>query len=89
MSVIGIEIPQLNEEHDIEVEVKINGIKKQYNYRVEIFYWDECPYPTEDRAECIKNLVKEYNKDWDLTHIGLPTDDYIPITFRKKRNLKG
>ncbi len=88
MSIIGIEIPQLNEEQDIEVEVKVNGIKKQYNYRVEIFYWEECPYPTEDRVECIKNLVGDYNSDWELAHIGIPTDDYIPITFRKKRYLK-
>lgn len=85
MSIIGIEIPKLGEEQDIQVEVKINGIKKQYNYRVEIFYWEECPYPTEDRVECIKNLVHGYNKDWELAHIGIPTDEYIPITFRKKR----
>ncbi len=85
MSIIGIEIPQLNEEQDIQVEVKINGIKKQYNYRVEIFYWEECPYPTEDRVECIKNLVRDYDKSWELAHIGLPTEEFIPITFRKKR----
>lgn len=85
MSIIGIEIPKLGEEQDIQVEVKINGIKKQYNYRVEIFYWEECPFPAEDRVECIKNLVGSYNKAWELAHIGLPTDDYIPITFRKKR----
>lgn len=87
MGIIGIEIPQLNEEQEIEVEVRVNGIKKQYNYRVEIFYWDECPYPSEDRVECIRQLVNNYDKDWDLTHIGLPTDDYIPITFRKRRNI--
>lgn len=86
MGIIGIEIPQLNEEQEIEVEVKVNGIKKQYNYRVEIFYWDQCPFPTEDRVDCIKQLVSGYDSDWDLTHIGLPTDDYITITFRKKRN---
>ena len=87
MSIIGIEIPHLQEDQDISVDVKINGIKKQYNYRVEIFYWDHCPFPTEDRVECIKNLVDSYDKDWDLAHIGLPTDEFIPITFRKKRHL--
>ena len=87
MSIIGIEIPELvGEDQEISVEVKVNGIEKQYNYRVEIFYWDECPYPTEDRAECIKQLVENYDKNWDLAHIGLPTDEYIPITFRKKRS---
>ncbi|MEQ9422904.1 MAG: hypothetical protein RJQ09_00695 [Cyclobacteriaceae bacterium] len=87
MSVIGIEIPKLGEEQEIEVEVKINGIKKQFYYRVEIFYWEECPYPTEDRVECIKNLIKNYDNQWDLAHIGVPNDDYIPITFRKKRKI--
>lgn len=86
MSIIGIEIPRLEEDQDISVEVKINGIKKQYNYRVEIFYWEECPFPTEDRVECIKNLVASYDQEWDLAHIGIPTDEYIPITFRKKRD---
>ena len=86
MSIIGIEIPQLvGEDQEISVDVKVNGIKKQYSYRVEIFHWDECPYPTEDRAECIKQLVENYSSDWDLAHIGLPTEEYIPITFRKKR----
>lgn len=85
MGIIGIEIPQLNEEQEIEVEVKVNGIKKQYNYRVEIFYWNQCPFPTEDRVECIRQLVNSYDDAWGLTHIGLPTEDYIPITFRKKR----
>jgi len=27
MGIIGIEIPQLNEEHEIEVEVRVSGIK--------------------------------------------------------------
>ena len=88
MSVIGIEIPRLGEEQDIEVEVKINGIKKQFYYRVEIFYWEECPYPTEDRVECIKKLISDYDSAWDLAYIGMPNDDYIPITFSKKRNRK-
>ena len=87
MSIIGIEIPELKgEEQNIQVEVRINGIKKEYNYRVEIFYWEECPYPTEDRVECIRNLVNGYHKDWNLAHIGIPTDDFIPITFKKKRS---
>jgi hypothetical protein len=29
MGIIGIEIPQLNEEHEIEVEVRVSGMKKQ------------------------------------------------------------
>jgi hypothetical protein len=86
MGKIGIDIPDLNEEHDIEVEVKVNGFKKQYNYRVEIFFWEQCKDPTADRATCIREMVGSYGPDWNLVHIGLPTDEYIPITFRKKRS---
>ncbi|MDH5608266.1 MAG: hypothetical protein OEY56_02200 [Cyclobacteriaceae bacterium] len=85
MAIIGIEIPRPDEEQNIEVEVKINGIKKQYHYRVEIFYWDECPFSPQDRVACIKNLIETYHPGWELAHIGLPTEEYIPITFRKRR----
>jgi hypothetical protein len=84
MGIIGIEIPQLNEEQDIEVEVRVNGIKKQYNYRVEFSRWEDCPQPL-DRAACIKHMIAVYDKEWELAHIGLPAEEYIPITFRKKR----
>jgi hypothetical protein len=87
MGVFGIEIPELvGEQQDIQVEVKVNGIKKEYYYKVELFYWDDCPYPTSDRAECIKNLIADYHAEWQLAHIGMPNDDFIPITFRKKRS---
>jgi len=89
MSSIAIRIPELEGEQDVEVQVKINGEKRQYNYRVEIFRWEDCPYPTEDRVECIKKLVADYDSDWDLAHIGVPTDVFIPITFKKKRVIQG
>ncbi|MEM9897209.1 MAG: hypothetical protein AAF789_12650 [Bacteroidota bacterium] len=85
MGIIGIEIPELNEEQDIEVDVRVNGIKKQYQYRVEIFRWEDCPVPSEDRVECIRQLVNGYDSKWDLAHIGLPSDEFIPITFRRRR----
>jgi len=84
MAIIGIEIPQFDEEQDIEVEVRVNGIKKQYQYRIELFNWIDCPNPDDDKASCIKTVISGYDPDWSLAHIGLPTDDYIPITFKKK-----
>lgn len=84
MKSIAIEIPNVPGEHEIEVDVKINGVKTSYNYRVEIFRWDHCEEPYESRVECIRNIVKGYDSDWELTHIGMPTDEYIPITFQKK-----
>ena len=87
MNGIAIQIPHLDGQQDIEVEVKINGVKQQHNYRIEIFPWEACNYSPEERAQCIRDLVDGYDNKWELAHIGMPTDDYIPITFRKKRGI--
>lgn len=85
MGIIGIDIPELNAEQEIEVDVKVNGIKRQYHYRIEIFYWEDCPLPTESRSDCIRHLISTYDPGWTLAHIGVPTEDHIALTFRKKR----
>ena len=42
MSEITISIPSLHDiKHHVEVEVKINGERHLYNYRVEKFKWTE------------------------------------------------
>jgi hypothetical protein len=33
----------------------------------------------------IKRVIREYDKDWRLIEIGMPTDTHIPIMFRKKK----
>ena len=85
MSPIAIQIPEIQGEQEIEIEVKINGVKKQFNYRVEIFHWQDCHMPLSERVECIKKILADYDQDWELYHIGMPTDEFVPITFRKKR----
>ena len=83
MEAISIQIPTIQGEQDIEVDVRINGIKKKFQYRIEIFFWDDCEAPREDRASCIREIVEKYDGTWELVHIGLPTEEFIPITFRK------
>ena len=85
MGAIAINIPQITGEQDIEVEVRINGEKKSYNYRVEVFHWADCENPSEDRVDCIRQILAQYDPDWELYQIGMPTDEVVPITFRKKR----
>ncbi len=82
---IAIQIPQVSGEQEIEIEVKINGIKQQYKYRVELFYWKDCSHPSDKRVECLREIINSYDGKWDLYQVGLPTDEYVPITFRKKR----
>ncbi|MEM1135889.1 MAG: hypothetical protein AAGI07_08605 [Bacteroidota bacterium] len=85
MKSIAIEIPNVPGEHEIEVDVKINGKKTSYYYKVEIFRWEDCDTENqENRVECIKKIVSDYDEQWVLTQIGMPTEDFIPITFQKK-----
>ncbi|MBO3699224.1 hypothetical protein [Roseivirga sp. E12] len=85
MSAIAIQIPQVSGEQEIEVEVKVNGKKMSYNYRVEVFYWADCENPSEDRVDCIRQILDKYDSNWELYTIGMPTEELVPITFRRKR----
>lgn len=84
MKSISISLPNVPGEHEIEIEVKINGVKTHYYYKVEIFRWEDCEAPTDNRVECIKKIVSGYDQDWELAQIGMPTDEYIPITFQRR-----
>ncbi|MCR9062420.1 MAG: hypothetical protein NXI00_00535 [Cytophagales bacterium] len=88
MAHIAIPLPQGKGKQDVEIEVTINGEKQQLHYRVELFYWEDCTVPTVDRAECIKHLLKDYDHDWRLYFIGSPTDEFVPITFVKRDEMK-
>lgn len=88
MAHIAIPIPSQIGKQDIEVEVSINGQRQALHYRVELFYWNEYGMPTVDRAECLRHILSEYDKDWTLYYMGSPTEQFIPITFvRKKETL--
>ncbi len=85
MSHIAIPIPSGFGKQDIEIEIKINGQRKQVQYRVELFYWEDCDIPQVNRVECVRSMLKDYEDDWLLYYIGEPNDDFIPITFVKKK----
>ncbi len=88
MAHIAIPIPSQLGKQDIEVEVSINGQRQALHYRVELFYWNECGIPTVDRADCLRHILSQYDKEWTLYYMGSPTEQFIPITFvRKKETL--
>jgi len=83
MGSIAIPLPPAASNQDIEIDVRINGTRRKQNFRVEIFYWDNCQVPL-NRAACIREILSNYDKDWQLYYIGMPTEKYVPITFVKK-----
>jgi hypothetical protein len=82
MATINIQLPVIDAEQSVEIEVKINGKSQRYHYRVEILKWEQCE-SKENKAECIKTMVSNYSKEWQLLQIGMPTEEEIPIMFKQ------
>jgi hypothetical protein len=80
--VIPIDIPDVDTENYVEVDVTVNGHSKQFKYRVEVFRWRDWCRPAEERTEGLKRKIGGYDKKWQLMQIGLPTDSIIPLMFR-------
>jgi len=88
MGQIAIQIPRVSGEQDIVVDVKINGVSQgRYTYKVEFFYWKDCKNPTGNRVDCVREILKNYDPDWEVYNMDEPTADFIAITFRRKRFL--
>ena len=85
MSAINIQLPAVEGEHNIEIDVKINGKKKKMHYRVEIFSWEDCA-ESEGKAVCLQKKLAEVPDDWQLIHIGSPTETSIPLMFKQQTN---
>ena len=84
MREVVIYVPTLEAEQNIDIDVKINGKKRTMHYRVEIIDWEDYGGATEDKVDVIKRVIKEHDRDWELIQIGIPTEDNIPIMFRRK-----
>lgn len=85
MREVVLQIPTLEAEQNIDIDVKINGKKRTLHYRVEIIDWEDYNGQTADKVEVIKKVIKDYDRDWQLIEIGMPTDKNIPIMFRKRQ----
>jgi hypothetical protein len=71
-----------------EIEVKINGKKRQFNFRVESFRWEK-DYEELSIDNKIKNLQEElnkYDKSWELIQIFRPKENskFVQVLFRQK-----
>jgi len=85
MREVVLQIPTLESEQNIEIDVRINGKSRTMKYRVEIVDWDAEDEEILDRVSVIKRVIKEHDRDWQLIQIGIPTKKNIPIMFRKKQ----
>lgn len=95
MNDICVPIPRLPDATHAEVEVKVEGRKRSFNYRLEVFDWQ----PTEEisdqnmfarirnnRINQLKQSIENYDKHWELVQIYNPgpRDKFIQVLFRQK-----
>ncbi|UCE18453.1 MAG: hypothetical protein JSV84_16610 [Gemmatimonadota bacterium] len=84
MREVVIQIPTYEIEQNIEIDVSINGKKRAMKYRVEIIEWDNYKEEVQDKVSILRRVIKEHDKDWELIQIGAPSENDIPIMFRKR-----
>ncbi len=84
MREVVLQIPTLDSEQNIEIEVKINGKKRTLRYRVEIVGFETAETVVEDRVSLLRRVIREHDKDWELIQIGAPIRNKIPVMFRER-----
>lgn len=84
MREVVILIPDVDVEQNVEIDVRINGRKKTMQYRVELLDWEGNNVPPKEKIQVLRHKIAEYDKDWELIEVGAPTDENIPLMFRKK-----
>ncbi len=84
---LSVPIPRILGKQEIEIDMTINGEKQKMHFMVEVYPWESCvKEDSENRIDCIRDLVQEYDKEWSIYHIGMPTDNYVPLTFVKTKD---
>jgi len=84
MKEITLQIPVLEAEQNVEIDVRINGRRQVMKYRVEIVEFEPEAGEKGDSVAVLRQVIREHNPDWQLVQIGAPLDHKIPVTFRQK-----
>lgn len=78
-----------NVEKVVNLDVHVNGEKRNLKFRVESFAWNAETGSSEDLISLLRDRIDNYDKEWELYHIGTPVGDKIPVTFRFKESVTG
>lgn len=68
----------------VNLDVMVNGEKRHIKFRVETFDWNEGAGNTTHSVAQLRRQITNYDSDWELYHIGSPSNGTIPITFKHK-----
>ena len=70
MPKVKIELPAVDADDTVVVELTVNGEKSRMTYRIEILDWASTARPGEERALVLKRMIEEYEEGWRLIQIG-------------------
>jgi hypothetical protein len=88
MKDVSIPLPDFLDQQIAEIEVKINGKKRHYNFRVESFRWepDGELWDVERKIKKLGEEIESYNKSWELIQIFRPKENskFVQALFRQK-----
>ena len=91
MKEISIPLPDFLDKQIAEIEVKINGKKRRFNFKVEAFRWepDDEVWLVENRIKMLQQRIESYDKSWELIQIFRPKDSskFVQVLFRQKEIL--
>ena len=97
MKELCVPMPHFHDHQVAEVDLKVNGDKITYNFRVESFPWDvEDELSNKDsdpvstslaRITRLRNSINNYDKQWELIQIFTPDDrsKHIQVLYRKRK----
>lgn len=89
MKDVSIPLPDFVDRQIAEIEVKINGKKRQYNFRVESFRWepDDEEWSVNDKIKLLQSELANYDKSWELIQIFRPKENskFIQVLYRQKQ----
>ena len=84
MREVVLQIPVLDAEQNIAIDVKINGRTRTLRYCVEIVGLADGETVVEDRVSLLRRVIREHDINWELINIGAPIRNTIPIMFRER-----
>jgi hypothetical protein len=91
MKDVNIPLPEFLDQQIAEIEVKINGKKRQYNFRVESFQWEPNSesWTVEQKIRRLQKLLESYSDNWELIQIFKPKEDskFVQVLFRQQKIL--
>jgi len=88
MKDVNIPLPDFVDRQIAEIEVKINGKKRQYNFRVEAFRWepDDQELTVEARIKMLQEGLRNYDNSWELIQIFRPKEGskFVQVLYRQR-----